>query len=166
VIAQGEADSAHYPVPAVARKRPGDHRPRRASALLDVAQHITRGRSFPVSSHLGSNILPHANRAQAQNGAALASPSAHRGRSIRRRTVGDWRGACSACSRLRIRMKTSATRAAASTPPAPSNAAIRLADRSGVKACKASSATATAMRVPPTMNGRGQARQTINVTAK
>ena len=43
-------------------------------------------------------------------------------------------------------MKSPATRAAASAPPAPQSAASRLADRSGVRACRASNEAATAMR--------------------
>src|SRR6516165_1898756 len=39
-------------------------------------------------------------------------------------------------------MNNSATRAAASAPPAPQSAASRLADRSGVRACRLSSSTA------------------------
>ena len=38
--------------------------------------------------------------------------------------------------------------------------------RSGVKACKPSSSTARAVRIAPTTNGRGQARQNIHVNAK
>jgi hypothetical protein len=56
---------------------------------------------------------------------------------------------------LQARMKASATRAAASTPPAPHNPATKLADRSGVKACKPSNKNAAAMRIAPTTSGRG-----------
>ncbi len=51
-------------------------------------------------------------------------------------------------------------------PPAPHSAATRLAERSGVKACRPSSSAAKAMRAGPTKNGRGQAKQTSNVIAK
>jgi hypothetical protein len=64
------------------------------------------------------------------------------------------------------RMKSSAMRAATSAPPAPYNAAIRLDERSGVKACRPSSNDPKAMRAAPTTNGRGQARQTNAVIAK
>src|SRR5262249_35166799 len=56
--------------------------------------------------------------------------------------------------------------AAASAPPAPQNAARKLGLRSGVKRCSHSSTAEMAMRAAPTISGRGQARQTIDVTAK
>jgi hypothetical protein len=56
-------------------------------------------------------------------------------------------------------MKSSADTAAASTPLALYKAAKKLDERSGVRACRASSSPASAMRVAPIMSGRGQARQ-------
>src|SRR5262249_36608092 len=67
---------------------------------------------------------------------------------------------------LHTRTNSSATRAAASAPPAPQSAASRLADRSGVRACRPSSNAATAIMIAPTINGRGQAKQKNNAIPK
>src|SRR5262249_16726819 len=67
---------------------------------------------------------------------------------------------------LHARVKSSASRAAASAPPAPYNPAWKLAWRSGVKSCAASSNTEAAMRADPTTSGLGQTRQAIDLTTK
>jgi hypothetical protein len=68
--------------------------------------------------------------------------------------------------RLDARMNSSAKRAADNIPPAPQSAATKLADRSGVKACRPSNKNAAAIRTAPTNNGLGHAKQTISVMTK
>jgi hypothetical protein len=60
-------------------------------------------------------------------------------------------------------MKSSASKAAASTPLELYKAAKTLGERSAGIACKASSRHANPTRIPPTTNGRGHARQNIKV---
>jgi antitoxin HigA-1 len=63
-------------------------------------------------------------------------------------------------------VRANCARAPASAPPAPQSAASRLADRSGVKACRPSSSAAMAMKTTPTTNGWAQAKQTSSVIPK
>jgi hypothetical protein len=67
---------------------------------------------------------------------------------------------------FRARMINSAQAAAGSAPPAPQHAATKLANRSGVNACKVSSSAAKTMKSPPTTNGRDHPAQKIQLIPK